>query len=209
MLNLIPLQQATLDSGLASDGGLDSLGFLSSASAHRLGLTAADLLPAQQHPSIPTDTLQQQLAVLQQQQLAQALAAEPLLSLSNLLAAQQGLSTRVQELLVLKQQLQQAVPSSPSIRGGIRGTGPINNALYKVRCEGKAASFGAAAAGCLITRQGAPGWSLDAWQGTQLTDPCCSPFFPLQTELCRSWEETGSCRYGAKCQVTAAVDPKL
>lgn len=22
-----------------------------------------------------------------------------------------------------------------------------------------------------------------------------------QTELCRSWEETGSCRYGAKCQV--------
>ncbi|EFN56478.1 hypothetical protein CHLNCDRAFT_15825, partial [Chlorella variabilis] len=21
-----------------------------------------------------------------------------------------------------------------------------------------------------------------------------------QTELCRSWEETGSCRYGAKCQ---------
>lgn len=23
---------------------------------------------------------------------------------------------------------------------------------------------------------------------------------PLQTELCRSWEEMGSCRYGAKCQ---------
>jgi len=22
-----------------------------------------------------------------------------------------------------------------------------------------------------------------------------------KTELCRSWEETGSCRYGAKCQV--------
>lgn len=26
--------------------------------------------------------------------------------------------------------------------------------------------------------------------------PCC-----LQTEMCRSWEETGSCRYGRKCQV--------
>lgn len=23
---------------------------------------------------------------------------------------------------------------------------------------------------------------------------------PLQTELCRSWEETGTCRYGSKCQ---------
>lgn len=40
-----------------------------------------------------------------------------------------------------------------------------------------------------------------------LTVLCASRSLPAvqlslwQTELCRSWEETGSCRYGAKCQV--------
>ncbi|PSC68048.1 Ankyrin repeat domain-containing 13C [Micractinium conductrix] len=88
-----------------------------------------------------------------QQQLAAAAleAADPLVSLTNLLAAQQGLNVRVQEVLLLKQQLTAAQGGSPARGGGIRGTGPIANPLYK-------------------------------------------------TELCRSWEETGSCRYGAKCQ---------
>jgi len=27
----------------------------------------------------------------------------------------------------------------------------------------------------------------------------------VQTELCRGWLDTGSCRYGAKCQVRTAV----
>ncbi|PRW33819.1 Ankyrin repeat domain-containing 13C isoform B [Chlorella sorokiniana] len=113
---------------------------LGSTAASALGLGAAGLLPA--------DALQQLAALQQQQALAQALSTDPLLSLTNLIAAQQGLSARVQELLLLKHQLQAVVPQRTS---GIRGTGPLANPLYK-------------------------------------------------TELCRSWEETGSCRYGAKCQ---------
>jgi hypothetical protein len=89
-------------------------------------------LRPQQQP-LPTQAALQQLAALQQQQqLAQVLASDPLMSLTNLLAAQQGLSARVQELLLLKQQLQQVVPTRPSGHGGIRGTGPISNPLYKV-----------------------------------------------------------------------------
>lgn len=126
LLDLSSLPQAPLDApyGPASDlGGLGSP-----------GLSAADLLRAQQQPQPAQDALQQLAALQQQQQLAQALAAEPLLSLGNLLAAQQGLSARVQELLLLKQQLQQVVPArSCGGHGGIRGTGPISNPLYKVR----------------------------------------------------------------------------
>lgn len=132
--DLSSLQQASrlpFDSGPAFPMGLGGLGHPGSP-LDPSGLTSAELLRAPPLPPSPEDTLQQQLAALQQQQLAQALAAEPLLGLGNLLAAQQGLSTRVQELLVLKQQLQQVVTSSPSNRGGIRGTGPLNNALYKV-----------------------------------------------------------------------------
>lgn len=32
--------------------------------------------------------------------------------------------------------------------------------------------------------------------------PCLALLPPCRTELCRSWEETGSCRYGAKCQAS-------
>lgn len=73
------------------------------------------------------------LAALQQQQLAAAAleAADPLVSLTNLLAAQQGLNVRVQEVLLLKQQLTAAQGGSPARGGGIRGTGPIANPLYK------------------------------------------------------------------------------
>lgn len=92
-----------------------------SAAASALGLGAAGMLPA--------DALHQLAALQQQQALAQALSADPLLSLSNLIAAQNGLSARVQELLLLKHQLQAVVPQRTS---GIRGTGPLANPLYKV-----------------------------------------------------------------------------
>ena len=110
------------------------------SAAAGLGLTAAGLLggcPQQQSSAL--DPLQQLAALQQQQQLSQALAADPLTNLSNLLAAQQGLSARVQELLLLKQQLQQGAAPRPapsscgsSGGGGIRGTGPLGNPLYKV-----------------------------------------------------------------------------
>ena len=112
------------------------------SAAATLGLTctAAGLLggsPQQQSSGL--DPLQQLAALQQQQQLSQALAADPLANLSNLLAAQQGLSARVQELLLLKQQLQQGAPQRPapsscgsSGGGGIRGSGPLGNPLYKV-----------------------------------------------------------------------------
>ena len=103
----------------AAPGGA-AAGLGTSASA--LGLGAAGLLPA--------DVLQQLAALQQQQALAQALSADPLLSLTNLVAAQQGLTARVQELLLLKHQLQSVVPQRTS---GIRGTGPLANPLYKVR----------------------------------------------------------------------------
>lgn len=108
---------AAAASGAAAD--------LGSASASALGLSAAGLLPA--------DALQQLAALQQQQALAQALSADPLLSLGNLIAAQQGLSARVQELLLLKHQLSTVVPQRTS---GIRGTGPLANLLYKVRGGG-------------------------------------------------------------------------
>ncbi len=106
----------------AAAGGAAELG---SAAASALGLSAASLLPA--------DALQQLAALQQQQALAQALSADPLLSLGNLIAAQQGLSARVQELLLLKHQLSTVVPQRTS---GIRGTGPLANPLYKVRGGG-------------------------------------------------------------------------
>ena len=111
------------------------------SAAATLGLTAAGLLGccSQQQHSSSLDPLQQLAALQQQQQLSQALAADPLSNLSNLLVAQQGLSARVQELLLLKQQLQQGAPQRPAPSscgsgggGGIHGTGPLGNPLYKV-----------------------------------------------------------------------------
>ncbi|KAI3426495.1 hypothetical protein D9Q98_008861 [Chlorella vulgaris] len=100
---------------------------LGSPASQPLGFTAADLLRTHQQRPLagPRDALQQLAALQQQQQLAEALSAEPLLCLGNLMAAQ-GL----QDLLALKQQLQQTAPVRLS-SGGIRGTGPVNNALYK------------------------------------------------------------------------------
>ncbi|KAL4853054.1 Ankyrin repeat domain-containing protein 13C [Chlorella vulgaris] len=100
---------------------------LGSPASQPLGFTAADLLRSHQQSPLagPRDALQQLAALQQQQQLAEALSAEPLLCLGNLMAAQ-GL----QDLLALNQQLQQTAPVRLST-GGIRGTGPVNNALYK------------------------------------------------------------------------------
>ena len=118
--------------GQQAAGALPAASAAAGASPALTALGSASLLGAAQPPS--ADALQQQLAALQQQQaLAQALA-DPLLSLQNLLAAQQGLSARVQELLLLKQSLQVTVPQRS---GGIRGTGPIANPLYKVRGRGR------------------------------------------------------------------------
>jgi hypothetical protein len=122
---------------------------LGSPASQPLGFTAADLLRTHQQRPLagPRDALQQLAALQQQQQLAEALSAEPLLCLNNLMAAQ-GL----QDLLALKQQLQQTAPVRLS-SGGIRGTGPVNNALYKVRRRGARAPGGGgsqAAAGVVI-----------------------------------------------------------
>ncbi|KAL4448117.1 hypothetical protein ABPG75_005336 [Micractinium tetrahymenae] len=136
-------------SGLSGVGAPESpYSPAASAASNLAGAAASSLgaLPA----STPADALAQLALLQQQQQLVAALEADPLLSLTNLLAAQQGLNTRVAELLALKQHLAASPPPSRP-GGGIRGTGPLANPLYK-------------------------------------------------TELCRSWEETGSCRYGAKCQ---------
>lgn len=114
---------------------LGGLGDLGSAAAGWGGLLGAGGPPTSA-AAAAADALAA-LAAQQQQQQQAALAAElaaadplQLLSLGNLLSAQQGLSARVQELLLLKQQLQAVVPQRPG--GGIRGTGPIANPLYKV-----------------------------------------------------------------------------
>ena len=116
-----------LQAGLGGwEGGLAGLGGWEGGPAGAGGLgRAANALLAACAPA-QTDALQLLAALQQQQQLAQAAAAAA--DADPLVGVQQGLSARVQEVLLLKQQLQHVVPPRPS---GIRGTGPLNNPLYK------------------------------------------------------------------------------
>lgn len=90
------------------------------------------------------------------------------------------------QVLALKNLLQgaymplQAYPSGRR-KGPGPTTGPTVNPLYKV--------------GRPLSGERGASWA------RACSASCCSSPHPSQTELCRGWEETGSCRYGSKCQV--------
>lgn len=116
-------------SSLSGSSAAESPYSMAASAASNLAGAATLPLGALSSP-IPADALAQLAALQQQRQLAAALEANPLVSLTNLLA-QQGLNTRVAELLALKQQQLAAAPSQTRTGGGIRGTGPLANPLYK------------------------------------------------------------------------------
>lgn len=129
-----PALDGLCDSLLSDLSSLSGLGapessYTSTAPAAS-NLSGATLPLSGLHTSTPANALAQLAALQQQQQLAATLQADPLVSLTNLLAAQQGLNARVAELLTLKQQLA-ASSAPPRPGGGLRGTGPLANPLYK------------------------------------------------------------------------------
>jgi hypothetical protein len=189
LMNGVPDLTALSNAGLGLNCGLDAASIAAAANSGVL------------------DPMQNQLALLQAQQLYQQLAAAgladqitPLLNLNNLLAQAQGLKN-VNDLFGGDMQ-QRGTNGGMPTGSKIMGTGPLNNPLYKVS---RMAWFTIPLSGQLRLHHMLAAWDLHAPHHLLLSlhghfIPPTTVLPSMQTELCRSWEETGSCRYGGKCQ---------
>ena len=100
-----------------------------------------------------------------------------------------------------------------------RRTCSLDLGVSRARAAGAAAGLGPAGSGYFFSGSPSGETECDARFRMGSATACPGDFFPpvgppsskpvnalYKTELCRSWEETGSCRYGGKCQFAHGRD---